>query len=40
MDERNKNIVDEVKNENGLAAETNSQNFEFMTETIKEKPIK
>ncbi len=39
MDERNKNIVDEVKNENGLAAETNSQNFEFMTETIKEKPI-
>ncbi|MCR5421165.1 MAG: S1C family serine protease [Lachnospiraceae bacterium] len=34
-----KNLVSEVRDENVLAADGGEQNFEFITETIKEKPI-
>ncbi|MBR5406704.1 MAG: PDZ domain-containing protein [Lachnospiraceae bacterium] len=32
-------IMEEIKNENEQSADSNEQNFEFITETIKERPI-
>ena len=33
------NIIDDIKNENEMSAGSQEQNFEFITETIKKKPI-
>ena len=40
MDEMNReNIAEEIKNENARSVANTEQNYEFITETIKKKPI-
>ena len=39
MENDRRDVTVDVKNENELSSESQEQNFEFMTETIKERPI-